>query len=111
MIQKVSSLIIADHVLNLIINDDRSVNFNGFVKTFNNGREQGYTIFSGRNYSNNQAIAFAQDRNSDMIVVFRGLDDAGYPTCRGEQGRKDFQPNDFNNVVGHIFMLLEKINK
>ena len=111
MIQKVSSLIISDHILNTILNDDRVVNFDGFVKTFNNCREQGYSIFSGKNYSNNQAIAFTQDRNSDFIVVYKGLDDMCIPTCRSEYGKKDFQPKDYDAVVDYVFELLERVNK
>lgn len=66
-LRKVSSLVAAENVLNLLQNRDEFTDLNGFVDCYQNGREQGFLIFG---LPSCRAIYFANHRNSDQIVVY-----------------------------------------
>ena len=69
MLQKIQSLVAAEHVLNLVQNDDNVQTLEGFIECYQNGREQGFLIFG---LKDNKAIYWANHRNTDQIVVYVG---------------------------------------
>lgn len=73
MIQKVESLMVAEHILNLVQNDPRAREVGCFVECYQNGREQGFLLWNAF-ASNNKAmgIYICQDRKSDYIMVYVG---------------------------------------
>lgn len=69
MIELGQSLLVAQEILNRLIHE--SGHINGWVDTFDNCREQGYRVTAYNKKVNLfRTIAFAQDRNTDMITLF-----------------------------------------
>jgi len=74
MITKTASLIAAEHVLNLVLNDPNTKEVEGWVECYQNGREQGFLVAQHITIDEPhiKTIYFANHRNSDQIVVYCG---------------------------------------
>lgn len=71
MIQKCRSLIRAENVVNIVMNDDRTQHIEATVDSYQNGREQGLQIcYIESDYDT--AFFIAEHRNVDDVVVYVG---------------------------------------
>ncbi|MNN11914.1 hypothetical protein D3C81_1248890 [compost metagenome] len=108
MIKMHPSLLVAMKVLDLLLADPRADVFEASVKTFDNGREQGFRLeftpknVTPENYS--RRICWAENRNSDDLVVYR--QDAKMEIL-WDKG-KYFAWTEEQLVVDYIFQLLEE---
>src|SRR5690606_21052685 len=111
MITKYDSLIVAEHLLNLIMNDENMEAVTGYVKTFDNTREQGYRIHHYDQTNADKTIAFAQYRNTQETVVYASDSYEGH--C-GEysdtfwDSSVRFASGDYNGAKTHIMKILMK---
>lgn len=69
MIKLIDSLVVSNTILNILINDSRFTELDGYIELFENCREQGYKLVLYKNIAT-LTICFSQDRNSDNIVVY-----------------------------------------
>lgn len=102
------SLLESDMLLQTIINDNR---FNGYksiiVKSYQNGREQGYSLNFLKG-NEKMSISFAQQRNSDSLVVFYGLQRNTSISEEAYRNSARFEYRDFKKVRDYIFEILER---
>lgn len=102
MITKTESLVVSDHILNLILSDERSSEIRAYVIPYNNGREHGYSIV-GTGNSYDKMVTFSQDRMSDQIVIYSGsCPMSGNLSEEAYQSRKYFKNNRYLEVVSYI---------
>jgi hypothetical protein len=73
MIRKHYSLVHADKVLKIVKRLMHKVEIDGSIRAWSNGREQGYAIqIRTHDYFDNRTVCFAEQRNSDAVVVVYG---------------------------------------
>lgn len=78
------------------------------IEAYSNGREQGFALFLYK-----KKIAFSENRNSDDLVVYVGLqnefDMAGnIPNERVYRIAKYFPPNKFSSGISYIQKIINK---
>lgn len=105
MIQKVSSLVGAEIVINLLMNDDRATEYDSHITTYQNCREQGFCINDhGKKMIK---ILICRQRNSDSLCIYPEADFDNIPTNKGVDNAKMFGYDSYSEAVDHIFTLLE----
>lgn len=107
--RKHHSLLVAGSVLNRLMKDPFAKKCPAIIQVYKNGREQGYSITDTVNrYS--FAISFAENRNSDQIVIYAGhADDSGLSPTAYANGLY-FSYNDISHAVDLIVGYLKAIN-
>lgn len=116
MIQKHNSLVVADTLLNYLMNDEEAPRVDGTVRTFENCREQGYAIDIDTAFDKQfeypfPRVTFAENRNSDQIVVYIGPPEGGPNTDLSEKAYRNakyFHPEDYYKATRYIFETLAK---
>ena len=68
MLYKVSSLVTAEAIVNIVVNNTDFQHVNGFIESFQNGREQGFLIY----LSHDVTYFICEGRNSGLPVIFKG---------------------------------------
>ena len=68
MIYKVSGLITAEHIINLVLNNTELAHSHGYVEAYQNGREQGLLLY----IEHDNCFYICEHRNSDYPVVYHG---------------------------------------
>jgi len=74
-LQYYGSLDLATKVLDIVLANPKIADVDGSVKTFSNGREQGFMIQFKNKAGNYWVVAFSGSRNSDQIVVYNDVED------------------------------------
>jgi hypothetical protein len=105
LITKSFSLMAAEYILNLLMNDDRAEELSAYVKPYVNGREEGFTIVAYFTKTS-KTITFSLDRNSDKIVIYSKLNKQGFPTNKAYKNARVFMPEQFGAAVDFIFHIL-----
>ena len=109
MICKHNSLVVAETILHLLINDERSENMDGTVRVFDNCRQQGFSISFHKIKSDKEftypypAVTFSENRNSDEIVLYFGPRFNTKITEESYQNREFLSPGDYSKAVDRIF--------
>ena len=110
-IRKVSSLVVAETVINLLINNEHLPHneaegiYPPYIESYQNGREQGLTVAG---LGNMMAIHVAEYRRSDNIVVYcgqmahQGISDDAYAN------QKFFEPGEYEEAATYISELIVK---
>lgn len=101
MIKKCSSLLQAEKVLELIMNDPRSQELEAIVEAYQNGREQGFLV---RDIKSKESKAFyiCTARTSDQIVIYHGSYSMQSISEDAYRNRKYFDPDNFEDAVNYI---------
>ena len=109
-----NSLKVARKVLNAVSRKTpKEANRVFTVKTLHNGREQGYALhyflpLDGKM----RAISFAENRNSDNIVVYHGEHGCdGIPTDETFRAANYFDPDRMDLAVRHILACVHNVLK
>ena len=112
MIRLCNSLILARKVLNAVLKDKRNKKADGWVESFQNCREQGYTLTVIRKQDGDcLTISFAECRNSDEIVVYNSKESGeGFQNRFSDifwYSHKYFNCNAISDAVDYIFSLMK----
>lgn len=79
------------------------------VKTYCNGREQGYALAYMKGFRS-MAISFAQNRNSDSIVVYCGaINFNDIPTEETYRAAKYFDSDAMGEAVEYVLVCVKKV--
>ena len=114
MIRKHNSLVVADNLLNVLMNDEEAPKVDGCVRTFENCREQGYAISIHKAFDKEfdhpyLQVSFAENRNSDQIVVYIGPSEEDTNTDLSKEAYRNaryFSPGDYHAATRYIFSTL-----
>lgn len=111
MIERGHKYELAEKLLNMVINDNRSSEIDGYVGMFENCREQGYRIlwWSHDNVGETHTIAFSENRNSDDIVVYHSEDYEEYAFGYSDKfwdSAKYFRYDDYEGAVDYIYSIM-----
>lgn len=107
MIYKVSSLLKAEAVVNLVMTDMSLISHEChiYIESYQNGREQGFTIVPGYNIG----ISVAENRNSDNIVVYVGKYVMQSISEDAWKNKRLFDYNDFYGAAKYIRETIKEI--
>lgn len=107
MIYKVPSLLKAEAVVNLVMTDEflQSCDHYIFIESYQNGREQGFTIVPVYNIG----ISVAENRNSDNIVVYVGKYAMQSISEDAWENKRSFDYNDFYGAAKYIRETIKEI--
>jgi len=108
------SLKVAQHVLTELLSNDEFMKLDGYIESYQNGREQGYAIVFYQPI--NFAVYICEERRSDNIAVYRGsysmqsISEDAYKNCR------TFEEGSYEEAADFIVeetkrFLLAKIGK
>ena len=112
MIRTTNSLLVAQAVMSLVnlsLPDNGLVESNFWVESYSNGREQGLAI----SHISGHQIAFAENRNSDSIVVYVGMHfsmQGNVPTKDAYEARTLFTYNKHLKAAEFIVQQMQKID-
>lgn len=104
------SLQVARKVLEAVMADERTQSTDAYVEAYQNGREQGYCIVRSQFEPafETLAISFAENRNSDDIVVHAGPMAMQGLSERAWHNRRLFRYDDLSGAVAYIVDLLTR---
>ena len=105
MIKKCSSLLQAEKVLELIMNDPRSQELEAIVESYQNGREQGFLVWDIKS-KENKTFYICEARRSDQIVIYHGSYSMQSISEDAYHNGKYFDHDDYEVVVDYVLNTL-----
>lgn len=92
-----------------LLQDPRANRYQGVeLRAYQNGREQGYLLqYTDKDTGEEKAITFAQQRNSDALIVYHGPTSEKTVSEIAYQNSNSFRYRHFNAAKNYIFELLD----
>lgn len=99
-----------NEVLVEILKHEEVNNFGPLViESYQNGREQGYSLVYLDEKNEKEGISFAIQRNSDDIILYFGEREKTGISQEAYSNYSDFSPGDYESAVDFIFSALDAV--